>query len=204
MQQLSAIRDIRFIVLHCSAGNQNNTAQQVQGFTMQMIKDNGYHVIVERKPKNDSITSGVIRMVSDDIKTSGIKQFRDKRGTLLNNSNSIHICWVGGLLSDKLGNVIRDNNRNVWNGYKGNFIATDNRSDYQKDMLKRIVLYYAKNLPNARFLGHNQISPDIKSCPNFDVREFCEQLGVPKHQIYYPDNFGVVEKLPLILKKNVF
>jgi N-acetylmuramoyl-L-alanine amidase len=204
MQQLFIKRDIKFIVLHCSAGNQNNTAQQVQGFDMAMLGDNGYHVIVEKKPKNDNITSGVIRMVSDDKKTSGIKQFRDKEGILLNNSNSIHICWIGGLLSDKNGNVIRDNNRNIWNGYKGNFIPSDNRTDYQKEMLKRIVLYYAKNLPSAKFLGHNQVSPDIKTCPNFDVREFCKEIGVPKHQIYYPDNFAVVEKLPLALKKNVF
>jgi hypothetical protein len=200
MQRLAALRQIKFICLHCTAGNQNNTAEQAQGFARGRIGNNGYHVLIERTQRNSLQNSGVRRLVSDDVQTSGIKDFRDRDLGLISNANTIHICWIGGLLSDRYGNVIRDNNRNVRNGFLGNFIASDNRSEYQKYMLQEVVRYYVRALPSTIFLGHNQISPDIKSCPNFDVRQFCRELKIPENRIYQKDNFGVVAKLPQILK----
>lgn len=199
MKQLFSKRDIKYCVLHCTAGNQNNSAEQVKSFLWQRFNHSGYHVVIEKQQRNQKLNSGVIRLESDDNIGYGVKEYRDKNGVLINNSNSIHICWIGGLLSDKYGNVLRDNNKKASNGWLGDFIATDNRTDYQKQMLKSVVKYYRDNT-DVIFLGHNQISPDIKSCPNFDVRVFAKECGVLENRIYMPDNFGVVEKLPLILK----
>lgn len=195
MQQLFSKRQLKYCVLHCTAGNQNNTAQQVRSFLWQRFNHSGYHVVIEKQQRNQILESGVFRLESDDNIGYGVKDYRDKKVGLISNSNSNHICWIGGLLSDKFGNVLRNT--------RGQFIATDNRTDYQKEMLKSIVKYYRDNT-DVIFLGHNQISPDIKSCPNFDVRVFAKECGVPDSRIYMPDNFGVVAKLPLILKRNVF
>lgn len=73
------------------------------------------------------------------------------------NKNSIHISWVGG------------------------YNSVDNRTQKQKDSIIKVLKELRKKYPNAKILGHRDISPDvnnngivdpwerIKDCPCFDV-----------------------------------
>jgi N-acetylmuramoyl-L-alanine amidase len=75
------------------------------------------------------------------------------------NSNAIHICYKGG-----------------WNG-------TDTRTEAQKQRLYDLVLNYKTKYPNAKIVGHRDLSPDlnhdgkitpneyVKLCPCFNAKE---------------------------------
>lgn len=77
------------------------------------------------------------------------------------NKNSIHIAYMGGI--------------------DANGKAADNRTPEQKKALREIVESVHKHYPDAKVLGHRDISPDkngngivdpwerIKECPSFDV-----------------------------------
>lgn len=77
------------------------------------------------------------------------------------NSTSVHVAYVGGI--DAKGK------------------AMDNRTTEQKEALKRILSHLKAEFPNAKILGHRDISPDknkngkvdmwerIKECPCFDA-----------------------------------
>ena len=80
------------------------------------------------------------------------------------NQGSIHVAWVGGI--DRYGK------------------ATDNRTEAQRDSLRRIVDSLHSSYPQAVICGHRDLSPDrngdgkvtrdewVKQCPCFDVKEF--------------------------------
>ena len=73
------------------------------------------------------------------------------------NANAIHICYKGG-----------------WNG-------TDTRTQAQKDKMRDLVRNYKTRFPQARILGHRDLSPDlnkdgkitpnewVKLCPCFNA-----------------------------------
>ena len=87
------------------------------------------------------------------------------------NRSSIHVAWLGGI--DRCGR------------------PTDNRTVNQKASLFCILHKFATHYPNAKILGHRDISPDlnhngivdpwerIKECPCFDVATEYEKLITP-------------------------
>lgn len=72
------------------------------------------------------------------------------------NYNSIHLNWVGG----KTGLDITQN---------------------QAYTLKRLILKYTAAYPEAKVIGHNQVTN--KACPWFYVPRFAENIGVNPNQI---------------------
>lgn len=78
------------------------------------------------------------------------------------NANSIGVCYVGGLTSD--GKTPKDT-----------------RTHAQKSALKKLLLTLKQRYPDARIVGHRDLSPDtnhngkvdkwewIKACPCFDA-----------------------------------
>lgn len=78
------------------------------------------------------------------------------------NANSIGVCYVGGLASD--GKTPKDT-----------------RTAAQKSALKKLLHTLKQRYPNARIVGHRDLSPDtnhngkvdkwewIKACPCFDA-----------------------------------
>lgn len=71
------------------------------------------------------------------------------------NSKSWGVCWVGGRGSD------------------GN--PEDNRTDEQKMSLAALLFTLQMEAPQAKIIGHGQLN-DGKSCPNFDVEEWLEEI----------------------------
>jgi N-acetylmuramoyl-L-alanine amidase len=79
------------------------------------------------------------------------------------NQDSVHVCYIGGV--DRFGKPL------------------DNRTEFQKRALVATLQKLKKDFPNARILGHRDLSPDInrngviesrewvKSCPCFNALE---------------------------------
>lgn len=82
------------------------------------------------------------------------------------NSHAIHICYKGG-----------------WNG-------KDTRTDLQKKTMEGLVMNYKQQFPQAKILGHRDLSPDlnhdgiissnewVKLCPCFDAKAEYHNLNL--------------------------
>lgn len=64
------------------------------------------------------------------------------------NANAIHICYKGG-----------------WNG-------TDTRTQAQKDKMHDLVRNYKTRFPQARIVGHRDLSPDLNKDGKITPNEF--------------------------------
>jgi N-acetylmuramoyl-L-alanine amidase len=95
------------------------------------------------------------RLQDDELVSNGVKG---------HNSRSIHLSYIGGMAKGK---------------------PTDTRTSEQKETLKMLVEEYLLKYPQAKVLGHRDLSPDlnndgiiepkewVKSCPCFEVsKEF--------------------------------
>ena len=51
-------------------------------------------------------------------------------------------------------------------------------TDLQFNALKEILINWKKKYPKAQILGHRDITKTKKTCPNFDVREWCQKNKV--------------------------
>lgn len=80
------------------------------------------------------------------------------------NSTSIGICWIGG---------VRDENHKE---------AEDNRTDEQKSTLKQLINELLAEYPKAIVQGHRDFPKVYKACPSFDVKEWCEEVGIKHNQ----------------------
>lgn len=136
------MRKIDKLIIHCSA------TKQGKDIKMETIKswhvkgrgwrDIGYHFIIEL---DGSIRNG------RDVQLVGAH-------TLGENSNSIGICYIGGLGLDKK--------------------AKDTRTEAQKKSLIELITSLKSVYKEATVHGHNEFSS--KSCPCFDVqKEFAKK-----------------------------
>jgi hypothetical protein len=151
----------QFLMIHTTAGNQNNTAQQIVDYHVKTLKWGrpGYSKIIEASGK-------VVNTWHVDL-TDGFQPFEITYGAAEFNPISIHYCWIGGL---------RDG------------IAVDNRTPNQIESLKKLILDTIIVAPNIKVAGHNQFHN--KACPCFWVPDFCLEIGVPNNNIYFNDPFG--------------
>ncbi len=147
-------REIKNLFVHCTAGWQNETNEELfNGFKSQGWKNPGYHVTVDADG-----TAWLLQAPS--LIANGVAG---------NNSNSLHISYKGGVAKS---GAAKD---------KGKLLPVDNRTPAQKATLILILKHWRSQYPNARILGHRDISPDknkngkvdswerIKECPCFDA-----------------------------------
>lgn len=156
-------KDVNNIVIHCSAGF--GDVDSIKRFWKNTLGWNqvGYHLIVD--------LNGDIHVLADfSAITNGVAG---------NNTNSIHICYIGGVEragKDKHGQTI--------------FKGLDTRTPAQKYALHKCILKAKEWLQangkdtskNLLVCGHYDFSPDqnkdgviatwerIKECPSFDAR----------------------------------
>jgi len=131
------MRDIDYIAIHCSAtpSKMDIGVEKIREWHKQRgFNDVGYHYIVRR---DGSIELG------RNIKKIGahVKGY---------NSNSIGICYVGGV----------DVNNN----------PEDNRTDAQKATLIMLLDMLQIFFPLAKIQGHRDFKGVTKACPCFDVK----------------------------------
>lgn len=80
----------------------------------------------------------------------------------------------------------------VWNGNSIHISYTGGRKEgeitkQQVHTLRRAIAHILEIYPSIKILGHNQISE--KHCPNFNVVEFCRNIGISEKNIYTRENF---------------
>ena len=152
------MREIKHIVIHCTATPQTATVAGIQRYWREVLKwkSPGYHVIIDK----DGFMN---RLAFDEQICNGVAGF---------NKNSLHVSYIGGV--DANGKPI------------------DNRTDAQKETLLYMVKRWAAKYPAAKIMGHRDFSRDLnrdgilqppewaKACPSFDVKSWCEEVGL-KH-----------------------
>jgi N-acetylmuramoyl-L-alanine amidase len=130
------VRKIDKVIIHCSATKEgrNFTVADIDRWHKQSgFTKIGYHFVVYL---DGSVHKG------RDIAEIGAH-------TKGQNSNSIGICYIGGLDADGK--------------------AKDTRTDAQKAALVKLVAELRAQFPNATIHGHNEFAN--KACPCFDVKK---------------------------------
>lgn len=147
------MRKIERIFVHCTAGSQKQTVEDLKAeFKRKGWKNPGYHYVV--------MPNGRIEcMLPEDGISNGVQGY---------NSTSINVAYIGGI--DEKGKGV------------------DNRTDAQKNSLKKILTELKQKYPDAKIMGHRDISPDkngngvvdpwerIKECPCFNAKDEYKDL----------------------------
>ena len=160
--------DLKYLVIHTTASPQNWTLQTLNNFFRNLFnvrKENrGYLVIIE--------SSGQVTRRIKHLTPSSYAVLNFKNADInINNSNSEHIAYIGGI--DKQGKGI------------------DNRTAGQRLSMENIIRWYVEKYPNIIILGHNQVAP--KFCPCFNVPKYLKFLGIKEQNIYSGDNFNILK-----------
>jgi N-acetylmuramoyl-L-alanine amidase len=157
------MRDINYIVLHCTAGPQSQTPEEIQKYWKSSLgwKTPGYHYMI--KPDGEAVN-----LVPTEKPSNGVKN---------HNHDSINISYIGGVVTAS------DDPVNA----KGTPI--DNRTPAQRETMKRLVTELNEKFPDAIICGHRDFSPDknrngiiepdewMKSCPSFSVKDWLVEIG---------------------------
>lgn len=152
------ISDVKYIVIHCSATYEGRPydVEDIRKMHKQRgFSDVGYHFVIK--------LDGTIQKGRDlDVVGAHVQG---------NNSNSIGICYIGGLDSEGKGK--------------------DTRTTAQKISMRKLVDILQVIYPTAEVKGHRDFSPDLdgdgvierhewmKECPCFDVTEWLRSVTPP-------------------------
>lgn len=132
------MRRINYIIIHCSAtkAGRDFHAKDIDKWHRERGFDEiGYNVVVDLDGKVEK---------GRDISKPGAHC----KG---HNSDSIGICYIGGLDEDGK--------------------PADTRTELQKAALARLVAGYKRRFPNAKVVGHRDMPNVHKACPCFDAKE---------------------------------
>lgn len=139
------MRKIKYIAVHCSAGNQANTAADIVSYhTRPKAKGGlewskpGYHFIVQ--------ADGTI------VNTWPVEKSSNGVGPRFN-PVTINVCWVGGVDTSTKA-----------------LTPVDNRTDAQKFALHSLLESLKKQFPDAVIQGHRDFPGVHKACPCFDAK----------------------------------
>ncbi|MDE6860945.1 MAG: N-acetylmuramoyl-L-alanine amidase [Duncaniella sp.] len=135
------MRKIERIFVHCSAGNQSNTAKEIVDYHLRPTsrggrgwKNPGYHYIIEADGK-------IVNTHPEEKVSNGVYGY---------NSTAINVCYVGGVDTSKPG-----------------LPPLDNRTPAQKASLLSLLRMLKKKYPEAKIHGHRDFA--AKACPSFDA-----------------------------------
>lgn len=129
-------REIKHIVIHCTGASQNQSVESIQNYWRNNLgwKSPGYHILIEPDGTKNYL-------MSFDKATNGVKGF---------NSNSIHICYIGGV------------------------DGKDERTEAQRagiiESIHMAMEYCNGQKNKPEILGHYQFPNVPKTCPNFDAK----------------------------------
>ncbi|HEY0056275.1 MAG TPA: N-acetylmuramoyl-L-alanine amidase [Pedobacter sp.] len=167
------MREIKYIVLHCTAGPQYQTVKDIVNYWKADVpkgcgwKTPGYHFLIS--------PDGIAHHLVPIEKLSN--------GVAGHNAHSINISYIGGV------EVLKGKNA------KGDPInitgkPIDNRTAVQKQTMEVLVRKFHKMFPGAKILGHRDFSEDknrdgiispgewMKACPSFSVNAWLQELGL--------------------------
>lgn len=136
-------RRIDKIIIHCTAtpeGRDYTVADITMWHKMRGFSDIGYHYVIYR---DGTIHEG------RNVNVAGAH-------TVGYNSNSIGVCYVGGLTKDGT-------------------TPKDTRTTAQKDALEKLMITLKANYPKATIHGHREYAN--KACPCFDARREYQDIS---------------------------
>lgn len=151
-------RNIKYIAIHCSATypTMRVDRERIKGWHLKRgFSDIGYHFLVER---DGTVVNG------RDLDGDGLVLEEIGAHVAGYNSKGIGICWIGG--------TMEDNHKK----------AEDNRTPEQMITLKNLTQELADIYPKAIIKGHRDFPGVAKSCPSFDVKEWCESVDINHNQ----------------------
>lgn len=132
------MRQIDYGVMHCSGTppSFDCTAKDVDNWHKQRgWKGIGYHYFIRRNGKVEK----------------GRPEEEVGAHVYGNNSNSIGICYAGGV--DEEGN------------------PEDNRTIAQQVAIYKLLIYLVRKYPKIEILGHRDFPGVTKACPSYDVKK---------------------------------
>jgi N-acetylmuramoyl-L-alanine amidase len=142
------MRDIKYIVIHCTAGNQSQSIDSIKAYWKSKgWKSVGYHKIIESNGK-------VTELAEPDSVTNGV------RG---HNFQAYHICWVGGLTGD---------NRTL----EQKVSLAKEIKEAQEQFPDAEVVGHRDLSPDLDGDGVIESHEWVKLCPQFDVKDFLKQI----------------------------
>lgn len=135
------MRKIERIFVHCSAGNQSNTAKDIVDYHLRPVsrkgrgwKSIGYHYIIEADGR-------IVSTLPEEKVSNGVKGY---------NATAINVCYVGGVDTSKPG-----------------LPPIDNRTPQQKASLLSLLSLLKRKYPQAKIHSHRDFA--AKACPSFDA-----------------------------------
>lgn len=144
------MREIKYIAVHCTAGNQVQKARDVVYFHTGPATKGckgwsapGYHYIVEAD-------GTVVPTWPEEKISNGVKGY---------NAVTINVCWTGGVDLSRHGHP-----------------PVDNRTAAQRAALRILVANLHRRYPGAVILGHRDFPGVHKACPCFDVKSEYKDL----------------------------
>jgi N-acetylmuramoyl-L-alanine amidase len=157
------MRQIDYIILHCTAGPQTQTVENILHYWKSVLGWNtpGYHYMI--KPDGEAVN-----LVPIEKPSNGVKGF---------NAHSINISYIGGVQTHKDDPV---------NAYGR---PIDNRTPQQLATMRNLVERFSTMFPSAIIQGHRDFSPDknrdgiiepsewMKTCPSFSVKKWLDDIG---------------------------
>lgn len=157
------MRLINYIVLHCTAGPQNQKTEDIRAFWKKKgWTKPGYHHEINADGSIETL------LPIEEI-ANGVKGF---------NAHSIHISYKGGVYPLDHGTPIEMRGKTV-----------DNRTDAQKESQRLLIEKYSKMFPAAIIQGHRDFSVDknrdgiiepnewMKTCPSFSVAAWLREIN---------------------------
>lgn len=143
------MRQIKYIVVHCSAGNQNAKAADVVRFHTSKVKGckgwskPGYHYFIEKD-------GNAVNICPLETSSNGVNAKV--------NPVAINVCYAGGVDTSTKA-----------------LPPIDNRTPAQKAALRALLVQLKSIYPDARILGHRDFPGVRKACPSFDaVTEYAD------------------------------
>ena len=79
---------------------------------------------------------------------------------------------------DKVSNGVKGYNSNALNISYIGVKDGDDRTPEQIKSMEKLVISYARRFPEASILGHKDFPKVTKRCPNFEVEDFLEEIGL--------------------------
>lgn len=153
---IPGMRHLKYCASHCSAGPRWQSVQEILNY---WERHNGW------------IKPGYNWIIAEDGKVYELLRIDQvSNGVAGHNSNTVHICCIGGV--DSAGKPV------------------DNRTAAQIESHVMIIARLKELLPNLIFLGHRDFSTDkngngivetwewIKACPGYDFRAWLKAINI--------------------------
>lgn len=154
-------KELKYLVIHCTATPEGRNISSNQIINWHCSKPpigRGWKQVGYSSMFHLNGTEEVLVKTNDD---NFVDNWEITNGVKGINSISRHIVYVGGVNKD--------------------FNPKDTRTKEQKKSMETFVKHFVLLHPNVLICGHYQFS--AKACPSFDVRKWCEKIGIPEKNI---------------------